>query len=682
MCCGSARSGWGVTVNAQLPPGALRPAERAPPDLAGQAAQPRQSAQPGHRERPRLGTILSSKAKIRSADLSSALSRQRVAPYPLGTVLCANGWAQDRDIAAALAEQRGIGYVDLDAAPPDPALLNAADLDVYLRWGVVPWRRIGRVTTFAATDPETLGAALCRLAVRPDMACAVTCTRQHLEEAVSTAFREPLRARAANRCPEEASLRGISGLRRRIAVAMLSIAALVVLGGDAGILFALLILFVLNAATGGLRIAALFAGRGLPFESPPQGSGAISLAARRDLPMISVLVPLYREAGMIREIVTALSRLDYPRERLEVRLLLEESDEDTRRAVAEHPLPPWIRPLVVPDGRPRTKPRALNYALDFCQGDVIGILDAEDRPEPGQLRDVATTFLSAPPDIACVQCQLSYHNAAENWLSRCFQIEYSIWFDVLLRGFQALRLPIPLGGTSVYFRGSALRAAGGWDAYNVTEDADLGMRLARRGHRVAVLRSVTQEEANCVAWRWVRQRSRWLKGYLLTWMSHMRRPLCLWRELGPRGFFGLNLLFLGAAAAYLAIPLFWAAVIGWFMLGDALWQSALPDWAVIPVGVSLALGQAVMLGCAGLAMRRRGQLGLLWVVPTLPIYWTLGAAAAWKAVIELVLAPFWWDKTRHGTSRALRKVAVRQANVTGSDWKCRPFAQYSLLRKR
>ncbi|MCH8168104.1 MAG: glycosyltransferase, partial [Proteobacteria bacterium] len=360
------------------------------------------------------------------------------------------------------------------------------------------------------------------------------------------------------------------------------------------------------------------------------------------------------EAGMVGEITRALMALDYPPELMDVKLLLEESDAETRAAVAALDLPGWIVPVVVPEGEPRTKPRAMNFALDFAVGEIVGILDAEDRPDPDQLRRVAEHLRAAPPEVACVQCQLSYYNATENWISRCFQIEYSIWFEVLLGGFQRLGLPIPLGGTSVYFRRSALERLGGWDAHNVTEDADLGMRLARRGMRCEVLASVTQEEANCRAGPWIRQRSRWLKGYLLTWLSHMRSPLRLWRDLGLRGFLGLNVLFLGAAATYLAMPLFWIAVIGGALTGRSIWGEAMPGWALWPLGASLAIGQAVMLGCAVLAMVRRGTPGLLIWVPILPFYWTLGAVAAWKAVFEIVWAPYYWDKTMHGISRFFR----------------------------
>ncbi len=558
---------------------------------------------------------------------------------------------------ARLAARHGLGTADLEAQPPDPALLRVEDVETYLACGILPWRRTGRVTTYAVAEPARLAPGLARLSDRPDLVCAVVASRAAIEGAVARSLEGPLAERAATRTPGRLSVRGIGGLRRRAGFALLALGALFALAAKATLAAALVALFVLNAATTALRIAALLAGRRAP-DTAALPDGAVPLAAHRPLPKISLLVPLYREARMIPSLLTALEALDYPRDRLEVRLLLEADDAETRRAVAAAALPPWVRPLVVPPGRPRTKPRALNYALDFCGGEVVGILDAEDRPDPQQLRAVVARLGASQGRVACVQCQLAWYNAGENWLSRCFQIEYAIWFEVLLRGWQALGLPIPLGGTSVYFRRAALRAVGGWDAHNVTEDADLGMRLARRGYTCAVLRSVTEEEAACRPGAWIRQRSRWLKGYLLTWASHMRSPRRLWRELGPRGFLGLNLLFLGAAAAYLAIPLFWATLIGWALTGKGLWEAALPGWAIWPALVSLGLGQAVMVGCAALAMIRRGTPSLLIVVPTLPVYWTLGAVAAWKAVIETVVAPFWWDKTAHGTSRGFARLAA------------------------
>ncbi|MEL6476983.1 MAG: glycosyltransferase [Pseudomonadota bacterium] len=604
----------------------------------------------GRKDMAPLGSILTDMGALSEEDLSKALSRQVTTGRRLGDVLKACNAVDEQALTAAVAQQWNVGTINPEIDPPDPALVNPEHLDRYLTHRILPWRSLGGITTYAIVEPSRAGDALAALAPDAPFAFFALLEPKAFDAAISRLLPGPLDERAATRTPEPYSVRGLTRLRFGIGLILSSLALAMIFGGPCAIAIGLIVLFLINAGTTLLRLLALIAGRRHQLESGPL-VGTIDLAGKRAPPKITVLVPLFREAEMVGGLVSALERLDYPRELTEVILLLEQSDWETCEAVARADLPGWIRPMVVPDGHPRTKPRALNYALDHSDGEIVGILDAEDRPAPDQLTRVAAQLRSAPTEIACVQCQLSYFNARENWISRSFQIEYSIWFEVLLRGFQALRLPIPLGGTSVYFRRSSLRAVGGWDAHNVTEDADLGMRLARAGLRCAIDGSVTEEEANCRIWPWVRQRSRWLKGYLLTWLSHMRAPGRLWRDLGPRGFIALNLLFLGAATTYLAIPLFWIAVIGWALSGETIWSSAIPGWAIWPAGISLAIGQAVMLSCAALAMIRRGALDLLIWVPLLPLYWTLGALAAWKAVIECVVAPFYWDKTRHGVTR-------------------------------
>ncbi len=596
----------------------------------------------------RLGEILLSQSLIDQSRLDLALARQRTSQQRLGEVLLSRGLLDGHAIASALAAQWGVAQADLEREPPDGGLIEPDLVELYLRHRILPWRRAGSLVSFVTDRPEAALTALASIDA-VGSAVAVVPTRQ-FDQAIGQALGPALARRAAERTPLGESVRALRRARLISVAVLLGLITMLFWGGLPGIALACGALLVLNLSTTILRLAALIAGR------PPARHQALSEAVGA-LPVTTILVPLFREARMVAEVVSALAELDYPAESLDVKLLLEEGDADTRAAVAQIRLPGWVQALVVPAGMSQTKPRALNYALDFARGEIIGILDAEDRPDPGQLRQVAGYLGDAPADVACVQCQLSFYNATENWITRCFQIEYAIWFEVLLGGFQRLSLPIPLGGTSVYFRRSALERLGAWDAHNVTEDADLGMRLARRGMRWAVLKCTTGEEANCQLAPWIRQRSRWLKGYLLTWLSHMRAPARLWRELGLRGFLGLNILFLGAAATYLAMPVFWIAVVTGVLTGQTLWQSAMPGWAFWPLIVSLALGQVVMLGCAALAMIRRRSLRLLIWVPTLPVYWTLGAIAAWKAVIEIVLLPYYWDKTQHGISRVFKQRA-------------------------
>jgi cellulose synthase/poly-beta-1,6-N-acetylglucosamine synthase-like glycosyltransferase len=302
---------------------------------------------------------------------------------------------------------------------------------------------------------------------------------------------------------------------------------------------------------------------------------------------------------------------------------------------------------VVPAGRVKTKPRALNLALDHCRGAIIGIYDAEDAPEPDQIRKVVERFHRRGPDVACLQGVLDYYNPRTNWLSRCFTIEYATWFRLILPGIQRLGLAVPLGGTTLFFRRSVLEELGGWDAHNVTEDADLGIRLYRHGYRTELLDTVTGEEANCRVIPWIKQRSRWIKGYMMTWAVHMRAPGLLWRQLGGWRFAGFQIMFLGTILQFLLAPLmwsFWSIPMG---LGHPL-TGVLANSDIIAMSTAFILSEAVSITLGIVALRRSGhRISPLWV-PTLQLYFPLAALAAYKGLWELLTRPFYWDKTNHG----------------------------------
>ena len=295
----------------------------------------------------------------------------------------------------------------------------------------------------------------------------------------------------------------------------------------------------------------------------------------------------------------------------------------------------------------KTKPRALNVALGQCRGSVVGIYDAEDAPEPGQIRKVVDRFHARGPEVACLQGVLDYYNPHTNWLSRCFTIEYAAWFRLILPGIARLGLAVPLGGTTLFFRRSVLEELGGWDAHNVTEDADLGIRLARRGYRTELVDTVTGEEANCRVIPWIKQRSRWIKGYIMTWAVHMRQPRLLWRQLGPKGFFGFQVLFLGTIAQFLLAPLLWSFLLIPFGFDHPLY-AALPAPALWTMSAVFFLSEFanIFIGMLGLRRTRHG-LSLLWVL-TLKVYYPLASLAAYKGLMELATRPFYWDKTTHG----------------------------------
>jgi hypothetical protein len=382
------------------------------------------------------------------------------------------------------------------------------------------------------------------------------------------------------------------------------------------------------------------------YADPP---GPLS-ASRGDggLPAYTVLVPLYHEAAVVPGLLRALRALDYPRELLDVKLLLEADDQETATAIAAHTLPADIAVVEVPEGGPRTKPKACNAGLAEARGDHLVIFDAEDRPEPGQLRAAVRAFRSAPPDVACFQARLRYWNRKQNLLTRLFAADYAQKFELVLPGLERLSAPIPLGGTSNHFRTCILRDFGGWDAHNVTEDLELGLRLAAAGLRTRVLDSVTWEEANSHAPSWVRQRSRWQKGHLQTWLVLMRHPLELWRRLGPAGFLHAQVLTLGVCAAPLFHPvLYTLGILGVLSLGGVV-AAPLPLAVLVAGGLQLVVSYAVAISNYATALIRSGQRDLLPVLAFVPPYLVLVSVATWRGALQLVRRPSHWEKTPHG----------------------------------
>ena len=370
------------------------------------------------------------------------------------------------------------------------------------------------------------------------------------------------------------------------------------------------------------------------------------------LPTYSIVIALYREAAAVTELVDSLRELDYPLEKLDIKLVIEPDDHETRQAIARLHLGPPFEIIVAPSGGPRTKPKALNTALPFVRGKFVAVFDAEDRPEPGQLRLALEAFVANDDRLACVQARLTIDNTADSWLTRVFTAEYAGLFDVFLPGLATWGLPLPLGGSSNHFRTSVLQRIGAWDPYNVTEDADLGMRLARFGYRAAVIPSTTYEEAPARFTPWLRQRTRWFKGWIQTWLVHMRSPVRLVHELRLPGFAVFQLLVGGTVLAALVHGLF-ATRLAWTLSttppGDAMTRVLLGfDAAALLSGYLISAA----LGLIGLARRR--LLGCAWVLLLIPMYWLLLSIAAWRAVFQLLRDPYRWEKTEHGLARTSR----------------------------
>ena len=367
-----------------------------------------------------------------------------------------------------------------------------------------------------------------------------------------------------------------------------------------------------------------------------------------ELPFYTILLPAYKEASVIIKLIENLAQMDYPANRLEVLLLIEEDDEETLSALRAADPPSQFQLVVLPPAEPRTKPKALNFGLTLARGKIVAVYDVEDTPDILQLRRAAVALDRYGPEVACLQGKLSYRNATQNIITKWFTVEYAMWFSFFLPGLASLGAPIPLGGTSNHFRRSALRALGGWDPYNVTEDCDLGVRMFREHYQIKVLESTTLEEANSDFVNWVKQRSRWYKGYLQTFLIHLRSPRQLTKAIGLKGDFHLG-AFVGATPILAAFnPLFWGMTLVWFVAHPQFVRAVFPA-PVYYFGLLLwAFGNFLLWYLTVLTARHTNKDGLVLAAMLVPIYWVMMSVAALKAMWQLVITPSFWEKTAHG----------------------------------
>lgn len=358
------------------------------------------------------------------------------------------------------------------------------------------------------------------------------------------------------------------------------------------------------------------------------------------LPTYSVLVPLYREADVVPDLAGAMLALDYPADRLEVLVLLEEGDAETIEAARVHMAGAPFRVIVVPDGSPRTKPRACNYGLALCRGELVTIFDGEDVPDPDQLRRVAAVMAS-DPGLAVVQCRLFCDHAEGGGLvERLWALDYQMLFGAVLPALSRAGLPFLIGGTSNHLRRDVLLSVGGWDCANVTEDADLAVRLARAGWRSRFVDSGTGEEAPTTVGAWVSQRSRWLKGFLVTALVHGRWPLRLVRDLGLRRSLALYAQLVGTLAGATAYP-----------IGIAMLATGVDPWNPLTWLLVGGMGTSGLLALASTLRRSRTPGVEPWLVGALPVYWLLLSVAMALAILEMPRRATMWRKTQHGIAR-------------------------------
>ncbi|WP_269931066.1 glycosyltransferase family 2 protein [Aminobacter sp. HY435] len=571
------------------------------------------------------------------------------------TELLATGKVSEAAYFAAMAREIGVDYL----AAIDPAHLLIGDdacleqlghrhrvMFAEVRDG---WCRLAKVVS-----PDAGGWAVLARALHD---------RPGLREGIKVAAPSVLRSALVARSRQILTRRAVDHLRDARSDCSASdiiwpwqAFSLGVLGGFLSVALATVPMLVLFAAH--LFVVSCFIGCAIlraiaaaGWREPRQPE--ISLVLSPELPVYSVLVALYNEADVVPQLLVALGRLQWPHSKLEIKLVCEQDDTSTIAAITALQLRANVELVLVPPSLPRTKPKALAYALPLTRGDLVVLYDAEDRPDPTQLAEAWQRFRASGKDLACLQAPLEIANRGSGMIANMFGFEYAALFRGLLPWLASNRLLLPLGGTSNHFRREVLEEVGGWDPFNVTEDADLGLRLARNGYRCETLTRPTREDAPEELRAWHNQRVRWFKGWIATWLVHMRNPRELARQLHPVSFVVAQLLFAGmvlSSLMHLALLLTLAALVVQIVFDQpwGLWQTRLVALDVI----SVILGYFCFLFLGWLVLGRKERRGFWKLCLFTPVYWTMLSLAAWSAVFELWRRPHHWAKTPHRKARS------------------------------
>lgn len=601
----------------------------------------------------RIGEILVARGAVSRDTLAQALASAR---GKLGNFLTAHNLVQRRMLAQSLAEQQGLTFVNFEEDKPDQSLFNPRDFVHYCSHHYIPFAQDGDRLIFATSEPSAALIATLQAHYRRPVSLVVTGPRDLMgyfmrQSATTRQARLGLRRLYKHLSADRTLLREQSQ-----AILILSgflIAALAVNVEDSWRLIILtcnLFYFVSLIVKIQLFTQGQLARIGVRAREEKLRAEAATLTPD-SLPVYSILVPLYQESEpVLTRLIANIQALDYPPEKLDIKLVCEADDVATLAILKRLAPPPTMEIIAVPASQPRTKPKACNVALQHIRGEFLVIYDAEDKPAPDQLRKAVASFQSAVPEVACFQAALNYENRDENLLTQLFAMEYSALFRLNLPALERLHLPIPLGGTSNHLRVSALNAVGGWDAFNVTEDADLGIRLAYFGYRTRVLDSLTLEESPITLSAWMKQRTRWIKGYIQTWLVYMRDRATLRARLGKPAYYGFQ-FFVGAPAlTFLLAPVFWAVFI---VSLTGLFPVRLGSFTLSLCLISLVGGIASSLIYARAVLAIEQWYHLRRAMLVYPFYWLLHSLAAGLALYQLTVKPHYWAKTKHGVSRLL-----------------------------
>lgn len=597
--------------------------------------------------------------KLTDAQVQECIHTHQAHRTPLRDVLGAMGLEQEI-YASRLAESAETGFVSeligSEYFDYDPDFIRRFDPPTLIRFLFCPLRQLDAETVIvlaAETDDDDearITAAVQQVIPGAEVVMLVG-TEIDITRLVNLIFEKPLLHKAVNLIREQNPAQSASTVFTRpqkIAAGLFAVALIAGVLLDYILTLQVIVVFFSIVYVVGIFYKLVISLAS--FANSRHGVTQAHLAELSDaeLPIYSILVPVYKEPEVVPRLLKALARMDYPKEKLDVLVLMEADDSATIESAKAARPPSFFRFIIVPDSLPRTKPKACNYGLNFCRGKYVTIYDAEDVPEPDQLKKAVAAFEHGGEKLICVQAALNYFNSTENYLTRMFTLEYSYWFDTLLPGLDRLGLPIPLGGTSNHFRLEALWKLLAWDPFNVTEDADLGIRASSQGYTVGVIRSTTYEEANKAFKNWIRQRSRWIKGYMQTWLVHNRNPLRLLRVIGLKQWLSYNFFIGGTFAIFLINPLMWAFFLIWVVFQPAWMNQLFYGWVWQLAFFSLIVGNLLAIFLNMLAVIRRRQYHLLLYALTNPVYWVMHSIASYMGLWQLITKPFYWEKTTHG----------------------------------
>lgn len=606
------------------------------------------------RPRRRLGDYLIDAQLLTPEQLDDALRRQKKWHSRLGDVVLASRLMSALQFYTVLAHHYELNFVNLMEHHPEEALFETEHIQDYLRHLVLPWRMQGDHVVLAVANPDqdTVDWAHDRYG---DNVLFVGTGKFDIIWTLQEIGDEQLTDHAlgalANLKPEQ-SARTVITKGQIVALCLMLLVVIIgmVLAPSKTLMVLGILMSLVFLISFGLKFLLAWQGSRHRIDVKVTDEDVAALSDK-ELPIYTILVPMYKEPEVLPILVNALRNLDYPQSRLDIKLVLEADDTETIDAAKAMGLESTFEIIRVPPSMPRTKPKACNYALQFARGELLTIYDAEDKPEPDQLKRVIAAFRKSSNDVACIQARLNYYNSDENWLTRMFTLEYTLWFDFYLPALEYLRIPIPLGGTSNHFLIDVLRNVQAWDPYNVTEDADLGVRLTQLDWRVGVVNSTTFEEANVSVTNWIRQRSRWLKGYMQTYLVHMRNPIKFYRMTGGTGFWGFQFFVGGTVLTPLLVPFTLIPYVVWLCTRTTMFDDLFPPFVMYTNLFTLLIGNGFFIYLTLLASFKRRYYRLAPYALTVPAYWLLQTIAAFKGLWQLISKPFYWEKTTHGISK-------------------------------